>query len=266
MSILNDIIRQKIVEIEKLKNQSLYPSIPNTRPTLRSMFAKHEFGIIAEFKLRSPSKGVLHLIPESVEDRQKLINHTVSGYAQAGALAVSILTDEMFFGGHLQDLAFANTILEIPILRKDFIIDELQIEEAVSSGANIILLIAACLSPTRLGELAKYAKTLGLEVLLEIHEESELAHLNPFVDFVGVNNRNLKTFEVSLQTSINLASKISQDFIKISESGLSEPESIKTLREVGYKGFLIGETFMKTDNPAQACSEFIKKINGLPTF
>ena len=180
---------------------------------------------------------------------------------QGGASAISILTDTEFFGGKNEDLTTARKFNYCPILRKDFTIDEYQIVEAKSIGADAILLIAAVLSPKRLNELALFARSFGLEVLMEAHNEEELnSHLNDNVDVVGVNNRNLKTFEVNIETSIGLAESIPDQFVKISESGISKHETVIKLKKHGFQGFLIGEYFMSHGRPGAACAEFIQKI------
>jgi len=213
-------------------------------------------GIIAEFKRKSPSKGMINVTAK--------VESTSIGYMQAGASALSILTDKEFFGGTNDDLTTARKYNFCPILRKDFIIDEYQIVEAKSIGADCILLIAAALEPKRLKELASFAKSLGLEVFMEIHEEGELEEtLNPNLDLIGVNNRSLKTFDVNVQTSLSLVDKIPNEFTKVSESGLSNPETLVQLKTAGYDGFLIGENFMKASRPHDAAYQFVtqyKKI------
>jgi indole-3-glycerol phosphate synthase len=213
-------------------------------------------GIISEYKRKSPSKGIINS-SASVE--------TVSiGYMQAGASALSILTDKEYFGGNNEDVKMARKFNFCPILRKDFIVDEYQILEAKSIGADCILLIAAALEPTKLKSLAGFAKSLGLEVLLEVHDEEELDRsLCNEVDLVGINNRNLKTFEVSLDISLRLVEKIPSDFLKISESGISEPTTLITLKKAGFDGFLIGENFMRSGRPEQAAYNFIKEYKRL---
>lgn len=213
-------------------------------------------GIIAEFKRKSPSKGVINS-SASVE--------TISiGYMQAGASALSILTDKEYFGGSNEDLKVARKFNFCPILKKDFVVDEYQIIEAKSIGADCILLIAAALEPEKLKSLAAFAKSLGLEVLLEVHDGEELeSSLCDDVDLVGVNNRNLKTFEVSLDISLSLVDKIPPRFLKISESGLSNPNTLVNLKKVGFDGFLIGENFMKSGRPEQAAYNFIKEYRKL---
>ena len=191
------------------------------------------------------------------------IRDRVKGYEQAGVCGMSILTDTQFFGGSLEDLVTARKLCKKPLLRKDFIIDEYQLIESKAHGADVILLIAASLPRKDILRLSTSAKNLGLEVLLEVHNEEELERgLMPTIDLLGVNNRNLKTFEVSIQISLELASKIPDNFVKVSESGISSVAAIQELKKVGYSGFLIGENFMKTTNPGQAATEFINIIEG----
>jgi indole-3-glycerol phosphate synthase len=182
------------------------------------------------------------------------------GYSRAGASGISILTDFPYFGGTPQDLISARPQVTCPILRKDFVIDEYQLFEAKAMGADVILLIAAALSVEQTLKLAQKAHKLGLEVLLEVHNAEEIGHANDFVDMLGVNNRNLKTFEQSIQTSFDLADLIPDKFVKVSESGISKTETVKELRKVGYRGFLMGENFMKEENPALALSKFISDL------
>jgi len=211
-------------------------------------------GIIAEFKRRSPSKQVINHKDSVIE--------VVSGYEKAGASGISVLTDTKYFGGSLDDLIQARDHLTIPLLRKDFMIDPYQIYEAKAFGADTILLIAAVLHPKEVTLFSKLAHQLGLEVLLEVHNEEELKRSDlDHVDLVGVNNRNLKTFEVSLETSKKLSSMIPDDKVKISESGISSVEAIVSLKEFGYSGFLIGENFMKTEAPGKAATEFILALS-----
>ncbi|WP_181306530.1 indole-3-glycerol phosphate synthase TrpC [Rufibacter sp. XAAS-G3-1] len=213
-------------------------------------------GIIAEFKRKSPSKGTINAYAP--------VERTSIGYMQAGASALSILTDSNFFGGKNEDLTTARKFNFCPILRKDFVVEEYQILEAKSIGADAILLIAAVLSKEEVSQLAQFAHSLGLEVLLEVHDREELERtVTPHVDLIGVNNRNLHDFSVSLQTSIDLAQYIPNDFVKVSESGLSEAKSILELREHGYEGFLIGETFMRHSRPEKACLAFVEELKKL---
>ncbi len=212
-------------------------------------------GIISEFKRHSPSKGDININAE--------VSEVTTGYAKAGASALSVLTDLQFFKGSNDDLTEARSLNQIPILRKDFIVDEYQIIEAKAIGADVILLIAECLEAAQVAQFAKTAKQLGLEVLLEIHSESQLPKITPDIDVVGVNNRNLKDFTVSIQTSIDLFHEIPDECVKISESGISDPNVIVELRRVGFQGFLIGEHFMKSENPAEQCAEFIERVKYL---
>lgn len=210
-------------------------------------------GIIAEHKRRSPSKSVIN--------EQVGLPEVVQGYVQAGVAVISVLTDTRFFGGSLNDLALARRLVAIPLLRKEFIVDVYQIYEAKAYGADAILLIAACLSPSELKEFSTLAKSLGLEVLLEVHNELELEKsLHSSVDMIGVNNRDLKTFSVSLETSKKISEKIPADFVKVSESGISSIDAIKALKPYGYQGFLIGEHFMKTENPGENAQKLINAL------
>jgi indole-3-glycerol phosphate synthase len=211
-------------------------------------------GIIAEFKRKSPSKGIIN-------DKVRVADVT-RGYAQAGAAGLSVLTDEEFFFGTSDDLRQARAVNPTtPILRKEFVIDEYQLWEAKAWGADVVLLIAACLTPDEVARLSRRAHELGLEVLLEVHDEDELARsLTPHIDLVGVNNRNLKTFTVGVDVSLELAERIPADFVKVSESGLGEATTIQRLHEVGYRGFLIGESFMKTPRPAEALTELVEAL------
>ena len=209
-------------------------------------------GIIAEFKRKSPSKGIIN--------DQVSVEEVTQGYANNGASALSVLTDFHFFGGSIEDLMSARKVNQIPILRKEFIIDEYQIYEAKAIGADAILLIAAILEKKQAKKFAKIAKELGLQVLMEFHDESELDLLNEHLDMVGVNNRNLKTFIVDLKHSVKLAEKIPGQFIKISESGIASPDDIIFLKQHGFKGFLIGENFMKTENPGKSFTSFVESL------
>lgn len=213
-------------------------------------------GIIAEFKRKSPSKGTIHA--------GATVEKVSIGYMQAGASALSILTDQEYFGGSTEDLKIARKFNFCPILRKDFVIDPYQLIEAKSMGADCILLIAAALDPDKVKSLAAFAKSLGLEVLLEVHDREELERsLTDQVDLIGVNNRNLKTFEVSLDTSLSLVDSIPSSFLKISESGISDPNTLIRLRAAGFDGFLIGENFMRSPRPEQAAYHFIKEYRKL---
>jgi indole-3-glycerol phosphate synthase len=261
MTILDQIIANKRVEVEQRKAE-----VPLIHLGHRPFFdlpvislknkLKEGPGIISEFKRRSPSKG---LIREGAE-----ITAIMPAYEQAGAAAGSILTDEVYFGGSDQDILDARPLVKIPILRKDFIIDPYQIMEAKSLGADLILLIAECLSRQEIMEFTQRAHDLGLEVLMELHFREELEKWNPFIDLLGVNNRNLKTFETGIQKSIDLASLLPTESIWVSESGLQGAEELNTLVGLGYRGFLIGEHFMKSPEPGEMCKAFVDSIKNKP--
>ncbi|MFD2826896.1 indole-3-glycerol phosphate synthase TrpC [Leeuwenhoekiella polynyae] len=259
MNILDKIVADKFKEVALRKQlipaSQLEQSVLFDRksPSLATALSTSNSGIIAEHKRRSPSKQV--------------INHTLNvqdvatGYENAGVCGMSVLTDGKYFGGSLDDLLLARAVSKFPLLRKEFIIDEYQILEAKAYGADVILLIAAVLTREEIKNFSEFAKSLGLDVLLEVHNLEELEKsIMPSLDMLGVNNRNLKTFEVSLDTSKTLSTKIPDDFVKVSESGISSIDAIKELQPYGYKGFLIGENFMKTDNPGASATEFIKNL------
>ena len=259
MNILEKIIEQKKIEVAERKllaPEAVLRSNKNFKRNCYSLIEKlnkkNTNGIIAEFKRKSPSKGFINQFANVVE--------ITEGYTNGGAACLSVLTDNQFFGGSTDDLVAARTN-QIPILRKDFIIDEYQIVEAKAMGADIILLIAACLSVEEVKRLAAFAVSLGLEVLLELYDESELAHICDETILVGVNNRNLKDFKVDVNASLEMAKKIPDNKIKIAESGISDPGMIKIFKQAGFKGFLIGETFMKETNPAMAFNTFAKNID-----
>lgn len=259
MNILDTIIAQKRTEVAARK-LSVSVNELERRPFFhaatyslkQSLISGDKTGIIAEFKRKSPSKGIIN--------GNATVEEVTRAYAQNGASAISVLTDEQFFGGSMGDLTAAATINKIPLLRKDFMIDEYQLLEAKAYGASLILLIAACLSPAQVKQLAVAAKKLGLEALLEIHNEAELEHICDEVDMVGVNNRNLKTFEVSINTSLALINKIPKEKPAIAESGISEVNTIVTLRQAGFRGFLIGENFMKRASPSIAFADFVNQL------
>lgn len=263
MNILDQIIADKKEEVAKRK--SLYPVklleqsvYYEGQPVSLKKYIRREdkVGIIAEIKRKSPSKGMINA--------NVSIEKTSIGYMQAGASGLSVLTDTKYFGGKNEDLTTARNFNFCPILRKDFIIDEYQIIEAKSIGADVILLIAAALQPDEVKSLGKFAKSLGMEVLLEVHNEEELNRsLNENIDLLGVNNRNLQTFETTIDTSKGLVEKIPNEFVKVSESGISDPKIVVELMGYGYEGFLIGENFMKKGSPEKACSDFIKQIKSL---
>lgn len=263
MNILDQIILHKRMEVADRRKVIPLNVLEESQYFTRTAISLKEYirrkdktGIIAEFKRRSPSKGVIN---ENVS-----VETTTRGYADAGASALSVLTDEKFFGGSNEDLLRARKSNSCPILRKDFTIDNYQIAEARSIGADAILLIAAVLDPHQSKQLTQYAHALGMEVLLEVHNEQELlANLEAGADLIGVNNRDLKTFSVSTDVSRRLASLIPDNVVRVSESGISTPEAIADLRTYGYEGFLIGENFMKHPQPETAASEFMAKLKAL---
>lgn len=220
--------------------------------SMKASLAASATGIIAEFKRRSPSKDWINKDADA-----KIIP---ASYQQAGASALSILTDEHFFGGGLRDIRAARPTVSLPILRKDFIISRYQLLQAKAAQADAVLLIAAALSKEECNALACEAHKLGLEVLLEMHHEGELDYVNEYVDMAGINNRNLGTFHTDVENSFRMAEKLPADILKVSESGISNPQTVKLLRQEGFRGFLIGETFMKTANPGNTLSTFIKEL------
>jgi indole-3-glycerol phosphate synthase len=254
MNILEKIVQHKRKEVEERKKEVDLKALERERFFTRQTYSLKKFisdpvktGIIAEYKRKSPSKGIIN-DRDSVESVTRM-------YAAYGASGISVLTDYNFFGGSLDDLIAARDN-EVPLLRKEFMIDEYQIVEAKAFGADVILLIAACLSPGEVKDLATAARKLGLEVLLELHDESELDHICDEVDLVGVNNRNLKNFEVDLEHSVRMAEKIGNGFIKIAESGINDVNNIRYLKQHGFEGFLIGEYFMRQEDPGKAFKEF----------
>lgn len=283
MDILSEITDHKRIEVE-LQKQAVSPeqlreqvrdlmeNSPAPRRSMKRALASSPAGIIAEFKRRSPSKGWIYETAKADE--------IPAAYEAAGASAISILTDEKFFGGSLRDIRTARPLVDIPILRKDFIIDEYQLLQARIAGADAVLLIAACLTQEECADLTARAHALGLEVLLEIHSPRELAYISKDVDMVGVNNRNLGTFITDVENSFRIAGQLRQTIadarnvpdaqgssdtprnlpLLVSESGISHPETICRLRTAGFRGFLIGETFMKTPQPGDALKGFIQGI------
>ncbi len=259
MDILEKIVNDKKVEVEFRKGlipiKQLENSVLFERNTisLAKALRNSNTGIIAEHKRRSPSKAIIN--------QTSSVWEVAKGYEKAGACGMSVLTDGKYFGGSLDDLLTARASCNMPLLRKEFIVDEYQLLEAKAYGADVCLLIAACLSKQEIKQLSEFAKSLQLDILLEVHNQEELEKsLMPSLDMLGVNNRNLKTFEVSLETSKELSSQIPNDFVKVSESGISSIDAISELKPYGYKGFLIGENFMKTENPAQSAIDFIHKL------
>ncbi|NOT76678.1 MAG: indole-3-glycerol phosphate synthase TrpC [Cyclobacteriaceae bacterium] len=262
MNILDKIVEYKLKEIAERKLASPEVMLEKmkywTRPTIslkKELLREDRHGIIAEFKRRSPSKGIINA--------EVLVEEVTQGYIAAGASALSILTDSEFFGGNSQDLINGREVNACPILRKDFILDEYQIIEAKAMGADVILLIAAMLSPDQLKSLCSLAHSLHLEVLMEVHNEEELINnLNANVDIIGVNNRNLKTFEVSIEASKQLARIIPEEVIKISESGIDSVQAIVELKSYGFRGFLMGQTFMEQKDPGAGALKFINELGG----
>jgi indole-3-glycerol phosphate synthase len=257
MNILDKIIARKKEEISdsksKISLQQLKDSEFFNRKTLSlKETLQSKSGIIAEFKRQSPSKGIINDKVSPIE--------VVSAYENFGASAVSILTDKDFFGGSFEDILNVRNHINIPILRKDFMIDEYQFYEAKSMGADVILLIAACLLPNQVLQFTELAHSLDLEVLLEIHTEEELQHINKNVDFVGINNRNLKNFKVDLQHSVHLKNQLPKNVVSIAESGIYSEEDFKFLKKKGFDGFLMGEYFMKNTSPGKAFEDFISNI------
>lgn len=260
MNILDQIIEHKRKEVEerkslfpvKLLERSIY--FPVQPVSMKKYISRPDkSGIIAEIKRKSPSKGMINPYVS--------VERTSIGYMQAGASALSVLTDHHFFGGSNEDLMTARKFNFCPILRKDFTVDEYQIIEAKSIGADVILLIAAALDPATIKTLTRMAHSLGLEVLLEVHNKEELqANLDAGADLIGVNNRNLKTFELSVEISKSLAELMPKEVVRVSESGIESPSTILELKEYGYEGFLMGQNFMQHSSPERACREFIEKL------
>jgi indole-3-glycerol phosphate synthase len=244
------ILKKSIIPVSQLEASVLFE---RKTISLSQNLKNSNTGIIAEHKRRSPSKAEIN--------SSCTVEEVAKGYENAGVCGISVLTDGKYFGGSLDDLLLARASVNIPLLRKEFIVDEYQILEAKAHGADLILLIAAVLTRVEIKSLSEFAKSLGLEVLLEVHNLEEIEKsIMPTLDMIGVNNRNLKTFEVSLDFSKLLADKIPNDFVKVSESGISSIEAINELKRYGYQGFLIGENFMKTDNAGKAATEFISKL------
>ena len=245
MDILEEIVAHKREELARMRSR---------KPSLREALLQSESGIIAEFKRKSPSKGWI-----KEEGRADLIPLS---YQQNGAAALSILTDKHFFGGHDDFIRQARLSgVTIPVLYKNFVIDEFQLYEAALCGASAVLLIAACLTKQECKRLLLKAHELGLEVLLEMHSEAELAYADLGPDLCGINNRNLGSFVTDVENSFRLAERLPKEAVKVSESGISDPATVRALRQAGFRGFLIGENFMKTPDPGRALNEFIAKVN-----
>ncbi len=262
--VLQEIVANKRLEVEQQKQAVSLEMLlslegkqtEHPRRSMRASLMASTSGIIAEFKRRSPSKGWLH--PDAN------VAEVVEAYESAGAAACSILTDAMFFGGSTGDFRTARKQTYLPLLRKDFVIDEYQLYQAHAMGADAVLLIAACLDRNQCAEYAHTAHDLGIETLLEIHSEEELEYLNPHIDMLGVNNRNLGTFHTDVMNSFHLTEKMREAVkntpeapLLVSESGISQVETVAQLRKAGFRGFLIGEAFMRTSQPGKALADFI---------
>jgi indole-3-glycerol phosphate synthase len=261
MNILDRIIEAKRIEVAAAKQTHTVAELAASSYFERTCLSLTDRlsvpgakGIITEFKRKSPSKGFINELADAAT--------VTADYTNFGASGISVLTDADFFGGSKSDLLAARPN-NIPLLRKDFIIDPYQVVEAKAMGADVILLIAACLSASQVQQLAGFAHTLGLEVLLELHEEEELGHVCNEVDMVGINNRNLKTFEVNINRSLKLAQQIPDHTIKVAESGISDVSTIQLFRAAGFKGFLMGENFMKTADPGKAFRDFIQELQSI---
>ncbi|WP_278554885.1 indole-3-glycerol phosphate synthase TrpC [Elizabethkingia bruuniana] len=257
MNILDKIVAQKQLEVAASKKLISIEELKDNAFFSRKTFSlkesvKNKSGIIAEFKRKSPSKGIINDVQNPLS--------VVSSYEQYGASGISILTDTEFFGGSKEDILAVRENINIPILRKDFMIDAYQFYEAKAMGADVVLLIAACLSPEQVSEFTALAHSLNLEVLLEIHTAEELKHFDSDIDLVGINNRNLKDFKVDLQHSVNLKNLLPTGTLSVAESGIYNTEDFLFLKEKGFDAFLMGEYFMKGENPGQKFKEFLSNV------
>lgn len=257
MNILEQIIAKKITEVKERRAcrpvSALEKSIfflENPRSLRDAILKEGSLGIISEFKRMSPSKGVIN------EDAQ--VAEVCSGYELAGASAISVLTNKEFFGGSLNDLAEARGYVKCPVLCKDFIIDEYQIIEARSCGADAVLLIADILTDQRLDALFRFASSLGMEALIEVHDKEYLSRLPGDASVVGINSRNLASFSVSLDHACSLADLLPGSVVKVAESGIKSVDDYFIMKNAGFDAFLIGEFFMSSADPAQACKAFIE--------
>lgn len=261
-NILEEIVAHKKTEVTERKKMRGIDELMNSPMFSRPVYSLREFlkspertGIIAEFKRQSPSKGIINDTAG--------VQEVTTAYARNGASGLSVLTDQQFFGGSMDDLQQARAVNSIPILRKDFVIDEYQIAEARAIGADVILLIAECLNKEEVAHLAKYATDLGLEVLLEVHSAEQLEKITPHTRLVGINNRDLTTFKVDIHRSMELLKQIPAEYSKVAESGMDDPATIITLKNAGFDGFLIGEHFMKAENPGSAFEAFTQELKKL---
>lgn len=245
--------RKKIISNKQLEQMPLFVS---ETISLTKILRHSATGIIAEFKRRSPSRPEINSFIS--------IEEVALGYQEAGVSGMSILTDSHFFGGSLSDLEIARKNVQLPLLRKEFILEEYQLLEAKAYGADVILLIAAILTKKEIETLSQFAKSLKMEVILEVHNEVEIhKSIMPSLDIMGVNNRNLNTFTTDIQTSKNLSHLIPKEFVKISESGIDNYQYVKDLQVYGYQGFLIGELFMKNKNPGVSAKTCIQKLQNI---
>ncbi len=259
-NILDRIVEHKKLEIERRRSQHPLSRLKDTdgyhrerRSLCKAIENSEHFGIIAEFKRKSPSQQDINLHADAAA--------VARGYAEAGAAAISCLTDAHFFGARPDDIDHVRAAVNLPIIRKDFLIDPYQIHEAKAMGADAILLIASCLTAQQLDELAEEANDLGLQVVCEVHNEEEVAKISPSVDIIGINNRNLNTFKVDISTSLELQTMLPPGILRISESGIEDPQTIVKLRRSRFRGFLIGTYFMRQPDPGRACAEFIRKTH-----
>ncbi|MDN5290250.1 MAG: indole-3-glycerol phosphate synthase [Anaerophaga sp.] len=259
MNILDKIVAHKKEELKAIKQKVSVKELEYYRhfsipvPSLKqSLTDNPDFPVIAEFKRRSPSKGDINADAK--------LKDVIPDYQKAGVAGISVLTDHHFFGGSSEDLSSARDLTSLPVIRKEFIIDPYQVYEARAIGASAILLIAAILEKEQARDLAALANYLGMEVLMELHDEQETEKINTYVDMVGINNRNLKTFEVNLEHAARLASSLPEDILPIAESGIHSTGDILFLKDAGFRGFLMGEYFMKHKNPGQACMKLKKEL------
>ena len=261
MNILDTIIDFKKSDVRNRKSEIKFSELEKRKffseeslSLKKVLRVEKKTGIIAEFKRRSPSKGIIN--------DKVVIEKVAKAYELNGAAGISVLTDQEFFGGSDEDFLKVKETVDIPLLRKDFIIDEYQVVESKSIGADVILLIASCLTPAEVKKLAGAAKNLGMEILLELHEVKELDHISDAVTMIGINNRNLKNFGVDTEQSLRLGEKIPADFLKIAESGINSVDMIHLFREKGFLGFLIGEFFMKEADPGEAFKTLQTSLKG----
>lgn len=258
--VLSEIIAHKKIEVESQKKLVSIKDIEKKigessyrSHSLKDALLKSSHGIIAEFKRRSPSKSWIN--------KEADASIIPLEYENNGAAALSILTDEVYFGGTMNDLQKTIALTSLPVLRKEFIVDEYQLFEAKMFGAHAILLIAAALTSQKCKQFTQTAQSIGLEVLLELHDESEIEHVSPLNNMIGINNRNLGTFETTVEKSFKMIDTLPKEAVLISESGISDPETVYELRQAGFSGFLIGENFMKSSNPGEALKQFISGIH-----